>query len=244
MNSFVSSDALLSYGQKRNTPFGLTTSRLGADLRFGLISIRELVDLCQQAAQHAAPAGRASVETYIKELAWREFYLALLWHHPEVFETEFNPDWRDIPWPGSEEQFEIWTVGRTGFPIVDAGIRELLATGFMHNRVRMVTASFLTKHLLIDWRLGEAYFAQKLLDFDLASNNGGWQWAAGCGTDAAPYFRIFSPEAQAQKFDKQALYIKKWVPEYGTSAYAKPVVEHAFARSRCLDTYKKALQGG
>jgi deoxyribodipyrimidine photo-lyase len=153
----------------------------------------------------------------------------------------FRPIYDRIPWRYSAEEFERWCNGATGYPLVDAGMRELNATGFMHNRVRMVVASFLTKHLLMDWRLGEAYFAQKLLDFDLASNNGGWQWAAGCGTDAAPYFRVFNPTAQQEKFDPKGIYVRRWVPELGSSRYPAPMVEHAFARNRCLETYKAAL---
>ena len=153
----------------------------------------------------------------------------------------FRAKYDKIPWRESEEEFKLWCEGKTGYPIVDAGMRELNATGYMHNRVRMITASFLTKHLLMDWRQGEAYFAIKLLDFDLASNNGGWQWASGSGTDAAPYFRIFNPTAQMEKFDKQRTYVKKWVPEYGTDKYPEPMVDHKFARERCLQTYKAAL---
>jgi deoxyribodipyrimidine photo-lyase len=255
MKTFVGGDVLLSYGQKRNTPFGVTTSRLGADLRFGLISIRELYDRCQHATQGVTPIERASVETYIKELAWREFYLSLLWHHPEVFETEFNPDWREIPWPGSEEQFEAWAAGQTGFPIVDAGIRELLATGFMHNRLRMIVSMFLTKDLHCHWKLGESFFMRHLIDGENASNNGGWQWSAGTGADAAPYFRIQNPWTQTRRYDPNGDYIHQWVPELRgiaperffeppsdgrplTPDYSFPIVDHATERDRTLAFFK------
>jgi deoxyribodipyrimidine photo-lyase len=165
----------------------------------------------------------------------------ILYHFPHVEKKSFRPEYDNIVWRNDVSEFTSWCEGRTGYPIVDAGMRELSATGFMHNRVRMITASFLTKHLLIDWRWGEAWFAEKLLDFDLASNNGGWQWAAGCGTDAAPYFRIFSPDAQTEKFDKDRDYINTWVTELGTSSYPTPIVDHKFARERCLSVYKAGL---
>jgi deoxyribodipyrimidine photo-lyase len=165
-----------------------------------------------------------------------------LWHFPQVENKAFKPKYDFIQWRNNEKEFELWCLGETGYPLVDAGMRELNETGFMHNRVRMVTASFLTKHLLIDWRWGEAYFAEKLLDFELASNNGNWQWAAGCGCDAAPYFRVFSPDAQQKKFDPDIKYILKWVPEYGTVKYPQPIVDHGFARERVLTVYKKALE--
>jgi deoxyribodipyrimidine photo-lyase len=168
--------------------------------------------------------------------------MQILWHFPHVAKNSFRPDYDRIPWRNNEAEFKAWCAGKTGYPLVDAGMRELNATGFMHNRVRMVVASFLVKHLLIDWRWGEAYFAEKLLDFDLSANNGGWQWAAGCGTDAAPYFRIFNPAEQLKRFDPQFVYVKKWVPEYGTSDYANPIVDHKLARERCLTMFKTALQ--
>jgi deoxyribodipyrimidine photo-lyase len=167
--------------------------------------------------------------------------MQILWHFPHVAKLSFKPAYNRIPWRNKEEEFAAWCEGRTGFPLVDAGMRELNATGFMHNRVRMVVASFLVKHLLIDWRWGEAYFAEKLLDFDLSANNGGWQWAAGSGTDAAPYFRIFNPHEQLKRFDPELTYVKKWVPEYGTKAYPAEMVEHKMARERCLAVYKQAL---
>jgi deoxyribodipyrimidine photo-lyase len=166
----------------------------------------------------------------------------ILYHFPHSAESSFKPQYDKVLWLNNEENFEKWKAGKTGYPIVDAGMRELNQTGFMHNRVRMIVASFLTKHLLIDWRWGEKYFAEKLLDYDLASNVGGWQWAAGSGCDAAPYFRIFNPESQTEKFDPQQLYIKKWVPEIGTNLYPKPIVDHKFARERCLINYKSALK--
>jgi len=226
----VTQGIIKNYGEKRNFPGIKGTSRLGIHFRFGTISIRE----------KARKADKLS-KTYLNELIWRDFYSQILGHFPQVVNEPFRAKYSFIEWRDSEEDFKKWCEGKTGYPMVDAGMRELNATGFMHNRVRMLTASFLTKHLLLNWQLGEAYFAEKLLDFDLASNNGGWQWAAGCGTDAAPYFRIFNPESQMKKFDKDLRYVKKWVPEYGTSRYPKPIVEHKFARERCLKTYKDGL---
>jgi len=224
-------DAILKeYEAQRNFPAVRGTSRLGIHLRFGTLSIRSL-------ALKAASLNA----TYLNELIWREFYMMILGNAPQVVDRAFKPQYDHIPWRTNEEDFQAWCEGRTGYPIVDAGMRELNATGFMHNRVRMIVASFLTKHLLIDWRWGEAYFAKKLLDFELASNNGGWQWAAGTGTDAQPYFRVFNPDSQTEKFDKDLRYIKKWVPELGTSSYPQPIVEHKFARNRAIETYKKAL---
>ncbi len=219
-----------NYDKTRNFPAIAGTSRLGVHFRFGTISIREKARRAQQLN-----------DTFLNELIWRDFYSQILAHFPHVVERPFRPEYERIPWRDAPEEFRRWCEGTTGYPLVDAGMRELNTTGYMHNRVRMVTASFLTKHLLIDWRLGEAYFAQKLLDFDLASNNGGWQWAAGCGTDAAPYFRIFNPIEQAKKFDPDAAYVRKWIPELGTSAYPKPIVDHTFARQRCLQAFKAAL---
>jgi deoxyribodipyrimidine photo-lyase len=167
--------------------------------------------------------------------------MMILAHFPHVAKGAFRKEYENIKWVNNEQEFAAWCEGVTGYPIVDAGMRELNATGYMHNRVRMIVASFLTKHLLIDWRWGEAYFAEKLLDFDLSANNGGWQWAAGCGTDAAPYFRVFNPQLQTEKFDKQLQYIRRWVPEYGTAKQIQPIVDHNFARKRCLEVYKAAL---
>jgi len=220
-----------SYGQHRDFPAIEGTSRLGLHLRFGTISIRKLAKF---ALQHN--------EKYLNELIWRDFYQSILKHFPHVVNRAFKPKYDHIPWRQSEDDFEQWCSGKTGYPMVDAGMRELVATGYMHNRVRMVVGSFFTKHLLLDWRKGEAFFAQHLLDFDLASNNGGWQWAAGTGCDAAPYFRIFNPTTQIQKFDKQHLYIKHWIPELEDPFnYPKPMVDHKFARERALTTYKEAL---
>ncbi len=220
------------YNQQRDYPGINGTSRLGVHLRFGTISIRKLV---------AKTKGLS--ETFINELVWRDFYHAILWHFPQVGKGHsFKPAYDNIEWRRDNGEFERWCKGQTGYPIVDAGMRELNETGFMHNRVRMITASFLCKHLLLDWRLGEAYFAAKLLDFDLAANNGGWQWAAGSGCDAAPYFRIFNPYLQTKKFDPEFKYIKKWVPEFQEFNYPKPIVDHEFARKRCLETYSKALK--
>jgi deoxyribodipyrimidine photo-lyase len=180
-------------------------------------------------------------QTWLNELIWRDFYHAILWHFPHVVTQSFKPAYDHIHWRNDEKEFEAWCEGRTGYPIVDAGMRELNETGFMHNRVRMVVASFLTKHLLIDWRWGEAYFAKKLLDYDLAANNGGWQWAAGSGCDAAPYFRVFNPELQTKRFDPDYKYIQRWVPEFETNDYPRPIVDHKFARDRVLTVYKDAL---
>jgi len=224
-------ELLKSYEADRDFPARNGTSHLGVHLRFGTVSIRKVTAL---AMQHS--------ETFLNELIWRNFYSVILWFFPQVVHTSFKPAFDEIVWENSKEDFKAWCEGRTGYPLVDAGMRELNATGYMHNRVRMVTASFLCKHLLIDWRWGEAYFARKLLDYDLASNNGGWQWAAGSGNDAAPYFRIFNPELQTKKFDPNGEYIAKWVPEYGTISYPKPIVVHAEARKRALARYAEAVK--
>lgn len=219
-----------TYNETRDIPAILGTSRLSLHLRFGTISIRELTRVAKE-----------KNETYLNELIWRDFYQMIIFHFPHSATDSFKKQYDRIQWERNNDHFNAWCEGKTGYPLVDAGMRELNATGFMHNRVRMVVASFLTKHLLIDWRLGEAYFAEKLLDFELASNTGGWQWAAGCGCDAAPYFRVFNPTSQQEKFDKEFKYIKKWVPEFGTSAYPKPIIDHKFARERVLARYKEAL---
>jgi len=231
-SSAIDNTIIKQYEKYRDYPAVEGTSRIGVHLRFGTISIRELVRKAKQLN-----------ETYLNELIWREFFQMILWHFPQVGKGQsFKPEYDFIQWRNNEKEFDRWCKGTTGYPIVDAGMRELNTTGFMHNRVRMITASFLTKHLLIDWRWGEAYFAQKLLDYELASNNGNWQWAAGCGCDAAPYFRIFNPYTQTKKFDPQQLYIKKWVPELNEFTYPHPIVDHDEARKRCLEAYKKALQ--
>ncbi len=226
----IDAEIITHYNKTRDFPSLKGTSKLGLHLRFGTISIRKLANL----AIDINP-------TYLNELIWRDFYFMILHHFPHVEKSAFRPAYDEIEWRNNENEFGAWCQGKTGYPLVDAGMRELQETGFMHNRVRMVTASFLTKHLLIDWRWGEAWFASKLLDFELASNNGGWQWAAGCGTDAAPYFRIFNPTTQAQKFDKDMSYIKKWVPELNEMSYSSPIVDHKFARERCLRVYKQTL---
>ncbi|MEO6039387.1 MAG: deoxyribodipyrimidine photo-lyase [Saprospiraceae bacterium] len=226
----VARGLIKNYGANRDTPGIEGTSRLGIHFRFGTISVREK-------ARHAYSLS----EIYLSELIWRDFYSQILYHFPRVVGHPFRAKYDRIPWRDSPADFERWCQGQTGYPIVDAGMRQLNTTGFMHNRVRMIVASFLTKHLLIDWRQGEAYFAQKLLDFDLASNNGGWQWAAGCGTDAAPYFRVFNPWEQTKKFDPQHTYIRTWVPEFDQPGYPQPMVEHTFARERAIATYKRAL---
>lgn len=219
------------YHEQRNFPAIKGTSRLSVHLRFGTISIRELARFTKD-----------KNETFLNELIWRDFYMVILWHFPHAVKNSFKPQYDKINWQNNEAYFKLWCEGKTGYPMVDAGMRELNATGFMHNRVRMVVASFLCKHLLIDWRWGEAYFAEKLLDFDLSANNGGWQWAAGSGCDAAPYFRIFNPESQLEKFDKKLEYIRKWIPEFDNPfEYTKPIVDHKFAREKCLATYKEAL---
>jgi deoxyribodipyrimidine photo-lyase len=221
---------LKKYETTRDIPSVNGTSRLSVHLRFGTISIRQLAATAQKLNQK-----------FLHELIWRDFYQMILFHYPQTVNTAFKPKYNNIKWRNNEKEFDLWCAGNTGYPLVDAGMRELNATGYMHNRVRMVVASFLTKHLLVDWRWGEAYFAKKLLDFELASNVGGWQWAAGCGCDAAPYFRVFNPALQAKKFDPDFTYIKKWVPEFGTAKYVKPIVEHEFARKRILEVFKKAL---
>jgi deoxyribodipyrimidine photo-lyase len=226
----VKQSIITTYDKTRNFPAINGTSKLSVHLRFGTVSIRKLVQVALK-----------KNETWLNELIWREFYMMILWHFPHVETKAFKPAYDQIEWRNDPTEFEAWCEGRTGYPIVDAGMRELNATGYMHNRVRMIAASFLTKHLLIDWRWGEAYFAKKLLDFDLAANNGGWQWSAGSGCDAAPYFRVFNPTLQAEKFDPEKKYIRKWVPELNTDNYPKPIVDHAAARERVLKAYASAL---
>lgn len=217
------------YDETRNLPSIKGTTRIGIHLRFGTISTREMVQI-------AMPLN----EQWLNELIWREFFMMILFHFPYVIDSSFKPAYNQIQWRNDKKELDAWCKGETGYPIVDAGMRELNETGFMHNRVRMIVASFLTKDLLIDWRWGEAYFAKKLLDYDLSANNGNWQWAAGCGCDAAPYFRIFNPTEQTKKFDPQLLYIRKWIKDYD-SYMITPIVEHDMARKRCLEVYKKAL---
>lgn len=229
-STVVKRSLIKSYDETRNFPALDGTSKLGIHFRFGTISIREKARVAQKLNA-----------TFMNELIWRDFYAMIMANFPHVVSNPFRAKYDLIEWVNNEDHFQKWCEGKTGYHIVDAGMRELNATGHMHNRVRMVVASFLTKHLLTDWRWGEAYFAQKLLDYDLASNNGGWQWAAGCGTDAAPYFRIFNPDSQQVKFDKEMKYIKKWVPEYGTEEYPERIVDHKEARERCLRVFKEGL---
>ncbi|WP_347156725.1 cryptochrome/photolyase family protein [Pontibacter chitinilyticus] len=226
----LAAKTLQQYDSTRNLPALDATSRLSPHLRFGTVSVRQAVQI---ALQHN--------DTWLQELIWREFFMQLLFHFPVSAQESFAPKFRRIAWRNNEAEFQQWCEGKTGFPLVDAGMRELNATGFMHNRVRMVVASFLCKDLLIDWRWGEAYFAEKLLDYEQASNIGNWQWAAGTGADAQPWFRIFNPESQVKKFDKDYTYIRRWVPEYGTPAYPKPMVDHTAARNRALEVYKQGI---
>ena len=226
----VKSSVIEKYDKQRNFPAIEGTTHLSIHLRFGTVSIRKLAQVATK-----------KNEIWLNELIWRDFYQMILWHYPQVETQAFKTAYDKIEWRNDPKEFEVWCKGRTGYPIVDAGMRELNTTGFMHNRVRMIVASFLTKHLLIDWRWGEAYFAQKLLDFDLAANNGGWQWAAGSGCDAAPYFRVFNPQLQTEKFDSKLEYIRKWIPELDSGDYPSPIVDHKFARDRVLKVYRKAL---
>lgn len=222
---------LAAYEERRDFPADDATTHLGLHLRFGTVSIREA----------ASKALKTKAEKWLSELAWRDFYMMILWHFPHTATRSFKPAYDNIKWLNNEKDFEAWKNGKTGYPIVDAGMNQLNQTGYMHNRVRMVVGSFLTKHLLIDWRWGEAYFAEKLLDYEMASNVGGWQWACGCGNDAAPYFRVFNPELQAKKFDPENKYIYRWAPEYKQQKHTQPIVEHAFARERILKVFKEAL---
>ncbi|MFA6278103.1 MAG: deoxyribodipyrimidine photo-lyase [Pedobacter sp.] len=221
-----------SYDKKRDYPALDATTHIGLHLRFGTVSIREA----------AAKAIKHNAEKWLSELAWRDFYMMILWHFPHITDKAFKPAYDNIKWRNNEVEFKAWCEGKTGYPLVDAGMRQLNETGFMHNRVRMIVASFLCKHLLIDWRWGEAYFAEKLLDYEQASNVGGWQWACGSGNDAAPYFRVFNPTLQLQKFDPKMEYVYKWAPEYNLAILPLPIVDHVFARDRVLKAFKKALK--
>jgi deoxyribodipyrimidine photo-lyase len=232
IESYTVTPALIQqYEATRNFPAQDTTSKLGPHLRFGTVSIRKMVK----------KAIAETNEIFWQELIWREFFMQILWHFPHTIDKSFKPKYDRIEWRNNETEFKAWCEGKTGYPLVDAGIRQLNQTGFMHNRVRMLVGSFLCKHLLIDWRWGEAYFAEKLHDYDMSSNIGNWQWVAGCGVDAAPYFRIFNPTTQIQKFDKNLEYIKTWVPDFLELTYPQPIVDHKLARERCLETYKSAL---
>lgn len=223
----VKKEILTKYGERRDFPAQDATSHLGVHLRFGTVSVRDLVK----------KAVELKATVWLSELIWREFFMQILWHNPHVVEGPFKEKYAKIEWRNDKKEFEAWREGKTGYPIVDAGMRELNTTGHMHNRVRMIVGSFLVKHLLINWQWGEKYFAEKLFDFDLSANNGNWQWVAGCGCDASPYFRVFNPYTQTEKFDKEEEYIKKWIPELGTSKYPDPIVEHTFARNRVLKAY-------
>ncbi|WP_179317660.1 cryptochrome/photolyase family protein [Winogradskyella undariae] len=227
----VTPHLIQNYEETRDFPAKDSTSKLGPHLRFGTVSIRKMVK----------KAIAETNEIFWQELIWREFFTQILWHFPHTVNQAFKPKYDRIEWRYNEEEFKKWCQGQTGYPLVDAGMRQLNETGFMHNRIRMLVGSFLCKHLLMDWRLGEAYFAEKLHDYDMASNVGNWQWVAGCGVDAAPYFRIFNPTTQIQKFDKKHEYLKKWVPDYQELTYPQPMVDHKEARERCLKTYKTAL---
>ncbi len=226
----VPAELIERYDETRDYPGIAGTSRLGPHLRHGSVSIRGWARRAQRLN-----------ETFLSELIWRDFYSQVLQHSPRVVSHSFKPAYENIPWENDEDHFAAWCEGRTGYPLVDAGMRQLRAIGYVHNRVRMVVASFLTKHLLTDWRWGEAHFARYLLDYELASNNGGWQWAAGCGTDASPYFRVFNPESQLRKFDPELTYVKQYVPEYGTDEYPAPIVDHREAREKAIRVYKTAL---
>ncbi|PQB04533.1 cryptochrome/photolyase family protein [Aureitalea marina] len=229
----LTSDLIDQYEDQRNFPAkDDATSRLGPHLRFGTVSVRELANFSN--------SQRNSV--FLHQLIWRDFFMQILWHFPHTTERSFKPAYDRINWRNDPEEFERWTKGETGYPMVDAGMRQLVQTGYMHNRVRMVVASFLCKHLLIDWRWGEAFFAKHLLDFELAANVGNWQWAAGSGVDAAPYFRVFNPTTQFKKFDPDTTYVSTWVPHWQELNYPRPMVDHKMARERCLTTYKAALQ--
>lgn len=219
------------YGEQRDFPFMDISSYLSPHLRFGTIGIRQLIAMIDK-----------KYEVFMSELIWREFFMQILFHFPKVVTQNFKPKYDNIQWRNNKEEFKLWCEGKTGYPMVDAGMRQLNKTGFMHNRVRMITAGFLCKHLLIDWRWGESYFAKKLLDYELSSNNGNWQWAAGTGCDAAPYFRVFNPLSQQQKFDKDYKYVRKWIPEFDTFEYPDPIVEHKFARERALKAYKIGIE--
>lgn len=222
-------DQLDNYETARNFPAKNQTSYLSPHLRFGSVSVRKVI------------LETMENKTFVSELIWREFFMQILFHFPDVVSNNFKRKYDGVQWRNHPQEFEKWKNGQTGYPIVDAGMRELNTTGYMHNRVRMIVAGFLCKHLLIDWKWGEAYFAKKLLDFELSSNNGNWQWSAGTGCDSAPYFRIFNPTEQVKKFDAERIYLKKWIPELDTLDYPSPMVDHKSARARALETYKKGL---
>ncbi|OIQ36811.1 MAG: deoxyribodipyrimidine photolyase [Bacteroidetes bacterium MedPE-SWsnd-G1] len=222
-------NSLENYENTRNIPSLNGTSNLSPHLRFGTVSIRQIVNEVKEN------------ESFLNELIWREFFMQILFHFPKVINANFKRKYDTVEWRNNEKEFELWKSGNTGYPMVDAGMRELNATGYMHNRVRMIVAGFLCKHLLIDWRWGEAYFAEHLLDYELASNNGNWQWAAGTGCDSAPYFRVFNPTTQLKKFDPELIYIRKWIPEFDELNYSLPMVDHKMARERAISTYKRGI---
>jgi deoxyribodipyrimidine photo-lyase len=228
----VTPTTLDEYSENRDLPAKNATSNLSSHLRFGTVGLRKILKKALQAKD----------DTFLKELIWREFFMQILYHFPKTATNAFKKKYDNIAWRNNEEEFKKWKEGKTGYPMVDAGMRQLNQTGLMHNRVRMVVGSFLCKHLLIDWRWGEAYFAEKLLDYEMSSNVGNWQWVAGCGVDAAPYFRIFNPHSQLEKFDKDKNYVQKWIPELETGNYIAPMVEHKEARERCLKVYKAAVK--
>ena len=230
-NYIFNSRIINEYEETRNFPALDNTSKLGPHLRFGTVSVRQMVSRAEEQEN----------KTFLKELIWREFFMQILWHFPHTHKDSFKPKYDRIIWRNNEDDFKRWCNGTTGYPMVDAGMRQLNNTGFMHNRVRMLVGSFLCKHLLIDWRWGEAYFSEKLHDYEMSSNVGNWQWVAGTGVDASPYFRIFNPTSQIKKFDKDFSYIRKWVPDFQELTYPSPMVDHKFARERCLKTYKEAL---
>jgi deoxyribodipyrimidine photo-lyase len=223
-------DLLARYQQDRDYPYVDATSHIGPHLRFGTISIRAALSIAM-----------SNSETWLNQLIWREFFIQILAHFPHTANRSFREKYDAISWHNDKKEFQLWCEGKTGFPMVDAGMRQLMETGYMHNRVRMVTANFLTKLLLIDWRWGETWFAKKLLDYEMANNVGGWQWSAGSGCDAAPYFRIFNPDTQIKKFDPELKYIKRWIPEYDTPDYPKPMIDYRKARQQALAVYKTAL---
>ena len=237
LKAFATGDAL-QYGRMRDFPAAEGTSRLSPHLRLGTLSPRTVLAAVEKnAANH--PSSAKDAHTFTNELIWRDFYRQILWHYPHVAGASYKEEYNDLKWENNERLFNAWCAGRTGFPIVDAGMRQLNTTGWMHNRVRMIVAMFLTKDLLISWQWGERYFMQKLIDADLASNNGGWQWSASTGTDAQPYFRIFNPIAQAEKFDPEGVYIRHYVPEVDTRDYPRPIVDHSVQRLKAMALFKQ-----
>ena len=224
-------ESISNYSSQRDYPFLNAGTSLSVHLRFGTVSIRHVIN--------SIPNNET---TFLSELIWREFFMQILFHFPYVVNSNFKKKYDEIQWKNDKKDFQNWCDGKTGYPIVDAGMQELKITGYMHNRARMIVAGFLCKHLLIDWRWGERYFSLKLLDYELSSNNGNWQWAAGTGCDSAPYFRIFNPITQQNRFDKDFIYIKRWIKDFDKENYIESIVEHDFARKRALQAYKLALE--